>query len=122
MHIIQLHHHDEECAWQINLLRILHRDSTLRYQPRFPTSVDAGAMRDFLTPSVSVIISLFIAVITSSRVSYYNWTGPTTMTQWILNQRGPDQWYTFWIVVVGLALALVFCLFPPITRVMQVMK
>ncbi|PLB49136.1 hypothetical protein P170DRAFT_509749 [Aspergillus steynii IBT 23096] len=47
-------------------------------------------------------------------------TEPTTLKQWILDRRRPNQRYTFLIAVVALALALFFGLVQSVTGVLQV--
>lgn len=50
----------------------------------------------------------------------YDHTEPTTVKQWIVDKRKPNQRYTFWIAVVALVLALVFGLIQSITGILQV--
>ncbi|KAJ5390115.1 uncharacterized protein N7496_001183 [Penicillium cataractarum] len=51
----------------------------------------------------------------------YERTEPTTMRQWILDKRKPNQRYTFWIAVIALFLALVFGLIQSVTGIIQAM-
>lgn len=52
----------------------------------------------------------------------YDRTEPTTVKQWIVGKRKPNQRYTFWIAVVALALALMFGLIQSITGILQVLQ
>ena len=52
----------------------------------------------------------------------YDRTEPTTVKQWIVDKRNPNQRYTFWIAVVALTLALVFGLIQSITGILQVVQ
>jgi Ni/Fe-hydrogenase subunit HybB-like protein len=45
----------------------------------------------------------------------YERTEPTTVRQWILDKRKPNQRYMFWIAVIALFLALVFGLIQSVT-------
>ncbi|PLN80489.1 hypothetical protein BDW42DRAFT_186068 [Aspergillus taichungensis] len=49
----------------------------------------------------------------------YDRTEPTTIRQWVLDKRKPNQRYTFWIAVAALALALVFGLIQSVTGIVQ---
>ncbi|KAJ5891103.1 uncharacterized protein N7473_007331 [Penicillium subrubescens] len=51
----------------------------------------------------------------------YERTEPTTVRQWILDKRKPNQRYTFWIAVIALFLALVFGLIQSVTGIIQAM-
>jgi Ni/Fe-hydrogenase subunit HybB-like protein len=51
----------------------------------------------------------------------YERTEPTTMRQWMLDKRKPNQRYTFWIAVIALFFALVFGLIQSVTGVIQAM-
>ncbi|EPS31293.1 hypothetical protein PDE_06248 [Penicillium oxalicum 114-2] len=48
-------------------------------------------------------------------------TEPTTLRQWIVDKRKPNQRYTFWIAVIALFLALLFGLIQSVTGIIQVM-
>lgn len=52
----------------------------------------------------------------------YARTEPTTVKQWIVDKRKPNQRYTFWIAMAALVLALVFGLIQSITGILQVLR
>ncbi|KAJ5095585.1 hypothetical protein NUU61_004941 [Penicillium alfredii] len=52
----------------------------------------------------------------------YDRTEPTTVRQWVIDKRKPNQRYTFWIAVVALFLALVFGLIQSVTGIIQAIK
>ncbi|KAJ5930824.1 hypothetical protein N7466_006317 [Penicillium verhagenii] len=51
----------------------------------------------------------------------YDRTEPTTLRQWILDKRKPNQRYTFWIAVIALFLGLLFGLIQSVTGIIQAM-
>ncbi|KAL4984187.1 hypothetical protein BDW68DRAFT_167546 [Aspergillus falconensis] len=53
-------------------------------------------------------------------IEEYDRTEPTSLRQWAVDKRRPNQRYTFWIAVIALALALVFGLIQSVTGIIQV--
>ncbi|KAJ5192643.1 hypothetical protein N7449_008785 [Penicillium cf. viridicatum] len=51
----------------------------------------------------------------------YDRTEPTTLRQWVVDKRKPNQRYTFWIAVIALFLALLFGLIQSVTGIIQAM-
>ncbi|KAL5041860.1 hypothetical protein BDW71DRAFT_191101 [Aspergillus fruticulosus] len=52
-------------------------------------------------------------------IEEYDRTEPTSLRQWAVDKRRPNQRYTFWIAVTALALALVFGLIQSVTGIIQ---
>ncbi|RJE17757.1 hypothetical protein PHISCL_09906 [Aspergillus sclerotialis] len=53
-------------------------------------------------------------------IEEYDRTEPTSLKQWAVDKRRPNQRYTFWIAATALALALVFGLIQSVTGILQV--
>ncbi|KAL3430418.1 hypothetical protein BDV09DRAFT_189301 [Aspergillus tetrazonus] len=53
-------------------------------------------------------------------IEEYDRTEPTSLRQWAVDKRRPNQRYTFWIAVTALSLALVFGLIQSVTGIIQV--
>ena len=52
----------------------------------------------------------------------FDTAGPATLRQWWHDRRNMERWWQFWMVVVGVSLALLFGLIQSVTGILQVIK
>ncbi|KAK8015880.1 putative dihydroorotase [Apiospora marii] len=48
--------------------------------------------------------------------------GPSTFRQWWYDRRKMERWWGFWLLVIGVFLAVVFGLIPSVKGILQVLK
>ncbi|KAK7937670.1 uncharacterized protein PG986_014538 [Apiospora aurea] len=52
----------------------------------------------------------------------FDMTGPSTFRQWWYDRRNMERWWGFWLLVIGVFLAVLFGLIQSVTGILQVLK